>query len=153
MDLIGLERQSVTPVVGEHGDRPGALFLLAAGASAPLQELRDVTWRLVLEDRSHARVVVADLQGRGRDDDVGELVDAGVLRGCPGDLQGARPEAQFFREPPVLAIAIPFRFVGGRATVRVLGHAEAGENMLVRVGIAERVAAFGVEQLPVETVD
>ena len=88
-----------------------------------------------------------------RDDDIGELVDASVLRRCPGNLQGTHPEAQFLREPPVLTVAIPLRFVSDRSmTTRVLGNAEIGEDMPLLIGCSERGAALGVQQLPVETV-
>ena len=40
-----------------------------------------------------------------------------------------------------------------RVAVRVLGDAEAGEDVPVLVGCPERGAALGVQQLPVEAVD
>ena len=60
----------------------------------------------MLQDRAHPVIVIADLQGRGRDDDVGLFADARVLGAGPANVElGVRGEvpAQPLRQPPPLA--------------------------------------------------
>ena len=114
--------------------------------------------RLVLYDSADLWVVVADLEGRRRDDEVGGYVDSDVLRTRSADdelLIAGEVTSQLFGEPPPLAI--------GLTLVRCLPCSRGASCLLLgsQVGKCEDWAtlgssplppSLGVEKVPVEAV-
>jgi hypothetical protein len=88
--IVGLICASITPVIGEHDDRPWSHLLTATRPSFALKERRCGLRRLVLENGANIWIVESDLERRRRDDDFGPRVDSRILGTRAAD-PNARP--------------------------------------------------------------
>jgi hypothetical protein len=136
--FVGLERESITPVVGQDDNSPWAHGRVATSATAALEELGGVPGRLVLQHRTNIWIIETNLEGGSGDDDIGVSINAGVSGGGARDAYWPIKSAKMLRETPELPRILASAYVSrsgpsqsSEASARLPVHATAHPSLSI----------------------